>query len=75
VGESEGRGNREGKEEHVRNVEFAYWIGDRVMDPFGTEGIVTMVAVDDGEKKTYYVKNSQAEKWWNESQLTKKEGA
>lgn len=55
------------------SVEFAFWIKDMVVNPLGVEGIVTMVAVDDGEKKTYFVQTANSGGWWPESQLTRKE--
>ena len=58
----------------MKVVEFAYSIADRVVTPLGTEGIVSMAAIDDGEKQTYYVKTATGSDWWTEPLLKKKEG-
>jgi hypothetical protein len=58
----------------VRSVEFAFWVRDRVVNPLGVDGIVTMVGIDDGEKKTCFVTTANSGQWWPEDQLTKKEG-
>jgi hypothetical protein len=57
----------------VKTVEFVFGINDRVIDPLGGEGIISMAALDDGEKKTYFVKNGGGGTWWNESDLKLKE--
>jgi hypothetical protein len=57
------------------NVDFAFWIRDRVVNPLGVEGIVTTVGIDDGEKKMYFVTTAAYGGWWPENQLKKKEGA
>jgi hypothetical protein len=57
----------------LKDVSFAFWIADRVVTPLGSEGIISMAAIDDGEKKTYYVKTATSGDWWNEPQLKKKE--
>lgn len=57
----------------MHDVEFLFWIGDRVVTLLGQEGIVSMAAVDDGGKLTYFVKQTGGGEWWNEMQLKAKE--
>ena len=54
-----------------RKEEFKFDLYDRVNTPLVTEGIVTMLGVDEGGI-TYFIESAVdgvANKWWPESQL------
>lgn len=49
-------------------VEFKFTIDDKVKTPFGKDGIVTMLGVDDGGVK-YYIKTGESSDWHKESEV------
>jgi len=53
-------------------AKFAFKVGDRVVTPFGDEGIITMAAVD-REGRTYYVQTKDTQQWFWEDLLKSKE--
>ena len=54
-------------------VEFKFKPKDRVVDPLGVEGIVTMVGVAmESPDPQYYVKTATGSQWWLADQLEKK---
>ncbi len=58
------------------NIEFTYKLDQRIITPFGKEGIITMLGFDEGGKM-YYVKTEISSNWHKEGELsyipTKKE--
>lgn len=50
-------------------VEFKFNLDQRVITPFGEEGIVTMLGVDDGGNK-YYVQTKSEAQWHKEKEVT-----
>ncbi|MFA6100445.1 MAG: hypothetical protein WC750_06290 [Patescibacteria group bacterium] len=55
----------------MKELNFLYEIDQRVITPFGEDGIVSMLAYDDGGKQ-YYVKTKDASNWFKEGQLQAK---
>lgn len=51
------------------NVDFKFDIDQRVITPFGDEGLVSMAAID-GEGQQYHVKTKRNSEWFKEDQLT-----
>jgi hypothetical protein len=54
-------------------VVFDFQIRDRVINPLGVEGIITMLGFDDAERKRYYVTTATGGEWWQGDQLKEKE--
>ncbi len=52
----------------ARKVEYKFDIDQRVVTPFGEDGIVTMLGYDDGGQQ-YYVREKERSNWFKESQL------
>lgn len=53
-----------------RTVTFKFDVDEPVSTPFGDDGIVSMCAIDDGGKSTYFVKTAKDDKWFKEEQLS-----
>jgi hypothetical protein len=47
---------------------FKFDLDERVMTPFGQQGIIVMLGFDDGGRK-YYVQTSTNSDWYKESQI------
>ena len=51
------------------NITFKFMLDQAAKTPFGEEGLISMLGVDDGGN-TYYVKTNTGGNWFKESQLT-----
>ena len=47
-------------------VDFGFEIDQRVITPFGKNGIVSMCGVDDNRQKTYFIKTDTGGDWFAE---------
>ena len=54
----------------MKTVEYQYDMDQKVKTPFGEEGLVSMLAFDDGGN-CYFVKTAKDSNWFKEAQLTK----
>ena len=55
----------------MRTVDFKFDVDDEVVTPFGDDGIISMIGVDEGGNM-YYVKTAKNDNWFKEVQLTPK---
>ena len=53
-------------------VEFRFFMDDKVITPFGDEGIVQMLGYDDA-KEQYFIKTANSNQWYKEHQLKAKD--
>lgn len=53
----------------MKTVEYKFDMDQKVRTPFGDEGIITMLAYDEGGNK-YYVQTASTSGWFKEGQLT-----
>lgn len=54
----------------MNTVNYLYNMDQKVKTPFGEEGIVSMLAYDDGGNQ-YFVKTAKSSDWFKEAHLTK----
>ena len=56
--------------ENMKTVQYEYDLDQKVKTPFGEEGLISMLAFDDGGN-CYYVKTAKDSNWFKEGQLSK----
>ena len=52
----------------MKTVDYEFEIDWKVITPFGEQGVITMLAYDDGGEK-YYVQTKSTSGWFKEKQL------
>lgn len=55
----------------MKTVNYLFDVDDRVITPFGEDGIITMLGFDEGGNK-YYVQSKDSNAWFKEGQLKAK---
>lgn len=58
------------EEASMTRVEFKFMLNQRVETPFGEQGMIQMMGIDDGGKKCFVI-TSCNETWFNEAELKK----